>query len=55
MKALAPEPDVEVVGEPPEPEALRLFWRAFASIAADLLDEDDLGSDDQGAKEAAAR
>jgi hypothetical protein len=47
------EVSVESVGEVPV-DAMRDFWHAFASIAADLLDEGDLLGDDLATEETAA-
>ena len=43
--------DVDVIGST---DAAREFWTVFASIAADLLDEGDLLSEDHSPTEEAA-
>jgi hypothetical protein len=43
--------EVEVVGSA---DGARAFWQGFASIAADVLDEGDLPSEDREPEETAA-
>ena len=45
--------EIEVDGDAPSPEAVAEFWRGLASMAAELLDPQDLVGEDHALEETA--